>query len=417
MLKVITRYAPSPTGIPHVGNIRTALFNYLFAKNQNGKFILRIEDTDQKRSTLSHIDKIKDSLKLLGIKWEQDYQQSKRLDIYQMHLGILKKKGLVYEDEGAWRFKINTHQDQNIHWQDIVHGNVSFPVNIQEDFIIIKSDGFPTYHFASVVDDHLMQITHVLRGDEWISSTPKHLMLYSAFSWQHPLFCHLPAILGADKKKLSKREGAKSVFDYIDSGYLPQALVNFLTFLGWAPKGDKELFSLNELINEFSLERLNKNSPIFNINKLNWFNKKYIQQLKTNELAQKIKKHSKVFKNIDNKKLSMLIDLIRDRMITLNDFDKYASIFVTKGKQTPPTRQKIQNAKDAITSIQNWNLSSITENLNKWILNNNLESADFKNTLRLSVFADNTPPIYDSLAILTKEETINRIDDAFQNTK
>lgn len=422
MSKVIVRYAPSPTGIPHVGNIRTALFNFLFAKSQNGKFILRVEDTDQKRSTLKYITAIKKSLEVLGIKWDKEYLQSKRLDIYHKHLEILKKKGLVYEDEGAWRFKIPDPSEE-ISWNDVIHKKVQFPAKVIEDFVIIKSDSFPTYHFASVVDDHLMQISHVLRGDEWISSTPKHLLLYKAFSWPTPQFCHLPAILGHDKKKLSKREGAKSVFDYIDSGYLPEALVNFLALLGWAPKGDREIFTLDELISEFSLERLNKNSPIFNLEKLNWFNKKYLQKLSKEKLVHKIKSFfspsstSKVQVLKDEQKLAVIADLIRDRLTTLSDFDKYASIFFEKGKEKPPAEEKVKLAREAILSIQDWNASSITERLDQWVLKNNLQSGDFKNTLRLSVFADNTPPIYESLAVLTKNEVEKRIEDALKKAR
>ena len=177
MQKIKTRYAPSPTGIPHVGNIRTALFNFLLARNKKGEFILRIEDTDQKRSTKEHIGNIEESLKLLRIDWDSKYLQSERLNIYQKHLEILKKKDVAYHDEGAWRFRIDSSSEK-ISWNDLAHHKVEFPTHVIEDFVIVKSDGFPTYHFASVVDDHEMEISHVLRGDEWISSTPKHLRYF-----------------------------------------------------------------------------------------------------------------------------------------------------------------------------------------------------------------------------------------------
>lgn len=413
MSQVRVRYAPSPTGIPHIGNIRTALFNYLFAKSQKGIFILRIEDTDQNRLVPGTIEKIKESLELLSLKWDEYYVQSARLDLYKKYLQQLKDKSLAYEEEGAWRFKVA--KGQQLEWNDLVHGPVKFSSDVIEDFIIVKSDGFPTYHFASVVDDHDLAISHVFRGDEWISSTPKHLLLYQSLGWQPPAFLHLPPILGPDKKKLSKREGAKSVMEYLQEGYLPEALINFLAFLGWAPKGDRELFTLDDLCREFSLDRINKNSPIFNLEKLNWFNKKYLQKIEAQELANRLKSFSKNTSKVNSQQLIKIVELVRDRMSTLADFDTYASIFFIKGQQKPPEKTKAKNAKAAIESVQNWTIESITQSLDSWIVKNKLEGADFKNTLRLSVFADNTPPIYQSLAVLTKEEVFKRIDDALKN--
>ena len=416
MSRVVVRYAPSPTGIPHIGNIRTALFNFLLAKNQNGQFILRIEDTDRKRFIPKSIPKIKESLLVLGVKWDgEEIYQSKRLNLYQEHLEILKKKQLTYNKEGAWYFKVE--KSKKISWQDLLHGPINFSSDVIEDFVIVKSDGFPTYHFASVVDDHEMQVSHVMRGDEWISSTPKHLLLYQAFSWNPPKFIHLPPILGPDKKKLSKRQGARSVLEYIEDGYLPEALVNFLALLGWSPKGDRELFILDELIREFSLDRLNKNSPIFNIEKLNWFNKKYLQKYTSDELIKKIRNFSKLAKTVNDQHLVKISRLVCDRLTTLADFDSIASIFFEKGKEKPPQKSKIENARKAIESIITWDEYSIGQVLDEWIASNHFESSDFKNTLRLSVFADNTPPIYQSLAVLSKEEVINRIDDAIKKAK
>jgi len=406
MEKVIVRYAPSPTGIPHIGNIRTALYNFLLAKSQKGKFIVRIEDTDRKRFVQESVKAIEDSLKVLRLNWDEVYRQSERLSIYHRDLELLAEKGLAYEDSGAWRFKVG--KGKKLKWNDLVHGQVEFTSDVIEDFVIVKSDGYPTYHFASVVDDHDLKISHVLRGDEWISSTPKHLLLYQAFGWDHPQFIHVPAILGPDKKKLSKREGARSVLEYIDDGYLPEALVNFLALLGWSPKGDKELFTLDELISEFSTERLNKNSPIFNLEKLNWFNKKYLAKYTPEDLLSQLRKFSKKAKSEEDERLAMIINLIRDRMTTLADFDKYSGIFFEKGKESPPPKEKAIQAKEAVAKIEEWDEKTIEESLEKYIKENNLNPSDFKNTLRLAVFADNTPPIYQSLAVLTKEEVLRR---------
>ena len=351
----------------------------------------------------------------MGLDWDEVYRQSERLAIYQRDLNLLKESGFAYEDEGAWRFRVE--KGKKLKWGDLVHGPVEFTSDVIEDFIIIKSDGYPTYHFASVVDDHDLKISHVLRGDEWISSTPKHLMLYEAFGWEHPSFAHVPPILGQDKKKLSKREGARSVLEYIEDGYLPEALVNFLALLGWSPKGDRELFTLDELIGEFAIERLNKNSPIFNLDKLNWFNRKYLANYHASDLATKIKKFSSKAQSVNDERLAKIIKLIRDRLTTLADFDKYAQVFFQKGEQKPPPLEKVKLAKEAIEKIEKWDEKTIEESLENYIKKNKLDSADFKNTLRLAVFADNTPPIYQSLAVLDKSEVILRIEDAIKKAK
>ena len=412
MKDIRVRYAPSPTGIPHIGNIRTALYNFLFAKNQKGRFILRIEDTDQNRLVPSSIAKIEQSLEALGLKWDEKHQQSQRRHIYAKNLEILESRNVVYQEDGAWKFKVP--KGKKLDWIDLVHERVQFASDVIEDFVIIKSDKFPTYHFASVVDDHEMKISHVIRGDEWISSTPKHLLLYQSFDWEPPAFVHIPPILGPDKKKLSKRQGAKSTLEYIDEGYLPQALVNFLALLGWSPKGDRELFTLEELTREFSLDRLNKNSPIFNSEKLNWFNKKYIQKLTMPDLLKATKTYSQKAQSLTDEKLTKILELERERITTLADFDSVAKVFFEKGHAKPPAKDKIRVARAAIESIENWDQKLIESTLDKWIEENKLQPGDFKNTLRLSVFADNTPPIYQSLAVLSRDEVIKRIDDALK---
>src|SRR3989344_899250 len=230
MTNIRVRIAPSPTGIPHIGTTRTALFNWLFARANNGKFIVRVEDTDRQRLVEGSLEKILEILEFLGLDWNEGpkvggdfgpYIQSERKDLYQKYAKILVEKGMAYEDEGAVRFKVEKGKIWK--WDDQVHGEISFKSDVLEDFVILKSDGFPTYHLAVVVDDNAMKISHVLRGDEWISSTPKHLMLYSKLGWKPPVFGHLPLILGPDKSKLSKRHGAQSVLDYRDEGYLAES--------------------------------------------------------------------------------------------------------------------------------------------------------------------------------------------------
>lgn len=421
MLEPKVRYGPSPTGIPHIGNIRTALFNYLFAKNQGGKFYLRIEDTDQARKVAGAVGKIKESLTLLSIKWDGGIiVQSQRQNIYKKHLEILKDKGLAYQDEGAWRFKIN-HKVPNITWRDVVHGQVTFPTNVLEDFVIIKSDGFPTYHFASVVDDHLMQVSHVIRGDEWISSTPKHILLYEAFTWQHPKFVHLPPILGADHKKLSKRDGAKSIMEYIDEGYLPEALVNFMVLLGWSPKGDREIFSLKELCKDFSLDRINKNSPIFNIEKLDWFNGQWIRKMPDEDLIKRI--HS-TNPTLNQQLISKVLPITKDRLNKVTDFPKIAGFFFKK----PDLKNHIADISipknvflDLVLSlgiIDTWTEENISQCVVKIMEKEKLTKAQVYRSIGIALSGELvTPPIFASMGILGREETLERLSDAAKKLK
>lgn len=424
MKSIRVRYAPSPTGIPHIGNIRTALFNYLFAKNQKGDFILRIEDTDRTRLVPESIDKIKESLELLDLKWDEEEHQSKRLDLYKEHLEILKDKNLVYDDGGAWRFKVE--KGKSLKWDDVVHGKVQFSSDVIEDFIIIKSDGFPTYHFASVVDDHDMRITHAFRGDEWISSTPKHLLLYQAFGWEPPKFVHLPPILGTDHKKLSKRQGAKSAVEYIEEGYLPEAIVNFLAFLGWSPpppealgeggKREREIFSLEELTKIFSLDRINKNSPIFNVEKLNWFNGQWIRKLPQIDLAEKIKK---AFPKYNPQIIEKITPLIRERITNVNDFPKLCDFIFNSPKPITITLSRDLILKIAATFEKlNWNSEEIKKSIEDFSQSQKMDKKDLIVGVRNIVAGTSvTPPLYESLEILGRENTIARLKKASEQKK
>lgn len=421
MSKVRVRYAPSPTGIPHIGNIRTALFNYLFARNQKGTFILRVEDTDQKRLVKGAVEKIKESLSILKLDPDMQYYQSKRLNLYKKHLEILKELDCAYKEDNAWRFKVE--KGKNLKWKDVVHGEISFSSNVIEDFVIIKSDGFPTYHFASVVDDRDMQISHVFRGDEWISSTPKHLLLYQAFGWQPPLFVHIPPILGHNKKKLSKREGAKSVMEYIEEGYLPEALVNFMAFLGWAPKDNREIFSLEELVGEFTIDRINKNSPIFSLEKLNWFNMQWLKKLEPEEFAQQIEK---VFPNqYQAKKTAKIAPLVNSRITTIRDFPKMADPFyktpqLAKNivKAVPLSGPTISNYSKKLESISNWSAENFRITTTQFANENNLETKDLYRTAGVATFGSLvTPPLPESVNILGKDTTVERLNELAKKKK
>ncbi|MDZ4221243.1 MAG: glutamate--tRNA ligase, partial [Patescibacteria group bacterium] len=335
-----TRFAPSPTGEPHVGNIRTALFAWLYARHHKGSFILRVEDTDQARSSEGSLASILESLAWLGIDIDEGvtaadgsekgdkgpYTQSKRLAIYQKHAKELLDKGKAFycfcsrdrlavlkelqqerkepprydgaclslepdetekllADKAPHVVRMKIPQGGETNFDDAIKGRISFK-NASLDYqVLLKADGFPTYHLASVVDDHLMEISHVIRADEWLPSTPKHVLLYQSFGWQQPQFSHVPFILGMDRAKLSKRHGAVSVLEY-KKDYLPEALVNYLVLLGWNPKTEQEILSREELIAQFDLDKINKNNPIFDTTKLNWLNSQYIKQADPGRLAE-----------------------------------------------------------------------------------------------------------------------------------
>lgn len=332
--RVKARFAPSPTGIPHIGNTRTALFNFLFTKANNGEFILRIEDTDQKRIVKGAEDAILEILNWLGIKHDGEVlHQSQRLDIYKKHTKELLHKKLAYEKDGAIWVKVP--EEKIFAWTDLVGiKKISFKGKDIEDFVILKSDGFPTYHLASVIDDHLMEITHVIRGEEWISSTPKHLYLYESFGWEMPSFAHLPVILGPDHSKLSKRHGAESILDYKDKGLLKEALLNFMVLLGWNPGGDKEQMSIDEMISLFKIEHVNSANPIFDIKKLEWLNGVWIRSIKDldKRLLEFYKDDKDILELLKGSKSKFFVDATSSRMRTLADFKSLISEDVSRKK-------------------------------------------------------------------------------------
>jgi glutamyl-tRNA synthetase len=334
---VRVRYAPSPTGMPHVGNIRTALFNWVFARHHGGKFIVRIEDTDRARFVEGSEQAILHSLRWLGLDWDEGpevggphapYYQSQRLEIYQRIAHQLVEEGKAYkcfctpeeleqmraqqraqgaaatmydrrcrkltpaevkarEDAGlpyVIRFKMPL--EGTAEYDDLIHGRTVFQNKLTDDFVMLKSDGFPTYHLANVVDDHLMEVTHVMRGDEWVSSMPRHLNLYRALGWEPPQFAHLPLLLGPDRQKLSKRHGAVEFTDFIRQGYLPEAMFNFLAICGWNPGDDREILSREEIIQLFSIERISDNPFVFDHDKLLWMNGYYLRHLPKERLVE-----------------------------------------------------------------------------------------------------------------------------------
>ena len=357
MEKVRVRFAPSPTGIPHIGNTRTALFNFLFAKKNKGKYILRIEDTDRTRYEENAEKGILEILQWLGLLWDEKYTQSDRLEIYKEHAQLLKKNGFAYEDDGALRFKML--KDGATTWIDAVgQKEISFKNETQEDFIILKSDGYPTYNFANVIDDYLMGITHVIRGEEFISSTPKHVQLYKAFAWNQPIFAHLPIILGKDKRKLSKREGAKSVLEYRADGYLREAILNYMVLVGWTPLGGQEQMSIEKMIELFDLGDVNTANPIFDPQKLEWLNGVWIRSIEDlkNRLIDFYQKDKEVKDILSSDKSDIWITAAKSRMKTLKDFKN----LISTGKQKKYSKEEKQKAEKLLDFLkkelgENWN--------------------------------------------------------------
>ena len=320
------RIAPSPTGFAHVGTAYTALFNYAFARKNKGEFVLRLEDTDTKREVKGAEKAIYTSLSWLGLEWDEGpdkggkygpYKQSERLDIYKKYTKILLDKKIAYEDDGAIRFK---NPGDDVSWNDLVRGEVTFPGGEVTDFVLVKSDGFPTYNFAVVVDDLKMKITHVIRGEEHISNTPRQIAVYKALGEKIPEFAHLPTLRNKDRKKLSKRRDPVDLKNYQEEGYLPEALINFLGLLGWSHSEEKEKFDLDEFVEKFSLERVRKSGPIFDTDKLDWLNGEYIKE--NSDLAKLLSDF--YGDKYDKKTLEKTGPLVKERINKLSEYEGLA---------------------------------------------------------------------------------------------
>jgi glutamyl-tRNA synthetase len=404
------RIAPSPTGFAHVGTAYTALFNYAFARRNKGKFILRIEDTDIKRNVIEAERKIFDGLAWLGIEWDEGpnkggrygpYKQSERLDIYREKAKELIKKGLAYEEEGAIRYK---NLGEDVGWRDLVRGEISFPGSEIGDFVIMKSDGYPTYNFAVVVDDSLMKISHIIRAEEHISNTPRQIALYRALGLKIPEFAHLPLLRNPDRSKISKRKNPVALSWYREQGYLPEALINFLCLLGWSHPEGKEIFSLEEFIKVFDIKRVRKAGPIFNLKKLDWINGEYIRKSQNSKLKTQI--YEFFDKKYPEKEVGKIVPLIKERIKTLKEFQDLAGFFFKKPKVDKGLLGSNYQAhlKAAIEALEKDEpLKDIPEK-------KGFKTGDFFMDLRVAITGSRvTPPINESIRILGKKETLERL--------
>lgn len=434
IMGVRVRIAPSPTGFWHIGNTRTALYNFLFAKKMGGQFIFRLEDTDRERFLEEAVIDITQSIKWLGLEYDEGpdvggpfepYVQSERLKLYQQHAQQLLEKGVAYQEEGAIRFK--TSKDGETHWHDLVGSKeISFDNRTQEDFVILKSDGYPTYNFANVIDDHYMEVTHVIRGAEFISSTPKHLMIYQAFSWQPPQFAHLPLILGTDRSKLSKRHGARPVSEFKKDGYLPEAILNYMALLGWTPPAGKEILSLEEMVKQFDLKDLNVANPVFDISKLDWMNGEYIRKLSDEELTRRL--HDYLVDHPAKEIIAQAVPLIKERIKKLSDYvpltlflhepveyDRKVFERVVKDKSIDLTMILGSIVEKMEQMERPWRAEVFEDTFRQFAKDHDLQPIEVFQLIRVAVSGQLvTPPLFESIKLLGEEETLKRVKEVVQ---
>jgi len=463
-----TRIAPSPTGIAHVGTLDMALFNYAFAKQNGGQFIVRSEDTDRARFVEGAEQVVLDCLKWAGITPDEDvekggpygpYRQSERLDIYKQYVQQLLDEGKAYycfatsaelqemreaqmkasqppRYDGRYRdypleeAKKRIAQGESYvvrmrvpagetTWNDRIRGPVTISHEQIDDQVILKSDGYPTYHLAVVVDDHLMKISHVMRGEEWISSTPKHIILYNMFGWEIPEFAHMPLLRNPDKSKLSKRKNDVSVVSYQEKGYLPEALLNFLMLLGWSHPDKKEIISLEEFVHDFTFDRMQKTGPVFDIEKLNWMNGKYIREVISTDT---LKERLIPFIPADFPVVMMdsILPLIRERLVTLADFESLTHFFyrdvvvdkelLLKKADAPLVQQQLRDCLEVLDKMSDWKFETIEAALRSLQEERDWKKSQFFMMVRVAVTGEKaTPPLFQTMEVLGQQKTLERL--------
>jgi glutamyl-tRNA synthetase len=445
MSKVRTRFAPSPTGFLHIGSLRTALYAYALAKHDKGDFILRIEDTDQKRQVEGATEALQKTLKKFGLVWDELYTQSERLPLYLDAVKKLVAEGHAFycqckpknaKEEGfsselrdpcrdknltSGAIKLRVPEGKIISYFDFVHKKeISWNSDTVYDATLLKSDGFPTYHLAVVVDDLDMKISHILRGHDWLPSTPIHLLVFEYLGGKRPEIGHLTDILSTETgKKLSKRRDSVFVEQFIEQGYLPEALLNFIMLLGWAPKDNRELFTLPEFVEHFDINGFQDANPRFFMDKLDWFNGYYIRQKSDEELLNLLEPF--IPKGADPETVKKVVPLIKDRIKKLSDFDSFAGFFFHKPVVTAPLPYKnIHHLYDAQMVISNildpkaWNLKNLNDKFMEKIEEKGYKTGDFFMDLRLAITGSKfTPPISESILILGRDEAIDRITALF----
>lgn len=426
--KIVTRFAPSPTGFLHVGSARTALFNFLFARKHGGEFILRIEDTDKDRSKKEYEDNILDGLEWLGISYDNTYHQSDRVDVYKKYLQKIIEDGSAYEAEeskdGTGKIIRFKNPNKKVKFNDAVRGDIEFDTTDLGDFVIAKNIDTPLFHLAVVVDDFEMGITNIIRGEDHISNTPRQILLQRAIGATEPQYAHIPLILAPDRSKLSKRHGAVSVMEYKQQGYLPEAVANFLALIGWNPGDDREIFTMEELIKEFSLEKIQKGGAIFNTEKLDWVNKEHIKKLSTDELESVVLKYlPKVSVEMIKKITPIVIERINkwDDIKTLKEKGEWEYFFTLPNidakklfwkdeRDTEKTKERLEKVINILQEIsqEDFTEEKIKESIWDYATEEGRGSVLWPMRYALSG-KDKSPDPFTISEILGKDETLNRI--------
>lgn len=460
----VVRFAPSPTGKLHIGGVRTALFNYLFAKRHDGKFLVRIEDTDKERSKAEYTAQILESLKWLGLDYDEEpIAQSSRGKRYNEVIESLLKSGKVYRcfatnDElqalrdndkiflypGIWRdrkkedidkklkdnvpftIRLRVPEDGVVSFKDEVYGTITTKISELDDFIIARSDGSPTYNLTVVVDDNDMNISHVIRGEDHISNTPKQILIYNALGWDLPIFGHLPMIIGSDGKRLSKRHGAVGTQTFKDMGYLPESLINYLALLGWNPGNNDEVFDINYLINNFSIQNVNKKSAVFDMTKLDWVSSQKILAKKSSELLELINDFDSSWssENRNNDFLVKVIEIIKDRLKTLSDVKDHSYFFkdptgfdedALKKCWKEPTSGIIDQFLSKLKKLDEWNVKTIDDLIRQCVEELSIGMGRLMQPLRLALAGELVgPSMPDFMEILGKEVCSKRLENILE---
>jgi glutamyl-tRNA synthetase len=500
---VRVRYAPSPTGYLHIGGLRTALYNVFFARRHGGVFLLRMEDTDQARLVPGAVDALLRTFATLGITADEGpyltddgivsergaygpYTQSRRLHLYREYAELLITKGQAYRcfcsaetleamrteaqaagrptrydgrcrtlstevqekrmSEGPHVIRMCVPPTGTISWIDQVRGEISFSVTDIEDAVLIKTDGFPTYHLANVIDDHLMEISHVIRGEEWIASTPKHVLLYQAFGWDAPLFGHLPLLLNSDRTKLSKRQGDVAVEDYLRRGYLPEALLNFVALLGWNPTADRELFAMDELGRLFDLSKVNATGAVVNFEKLDWMNRQYFKELSSEDFARRAAPFlvaagilvadganhwttKETGKEYTPAELARVVELERERISALEELPKalhfvfaplvhQAEMLCWKGMSAVDTTARLGAVRRFLAEQADLSVAALEAATKTWIAEQGWGNGEVLWPLRVALSGqEKSPGPFDMIAAFGKEESLRRLEAALQTLR
>ncbi len=476
--RVRVRLAPSPTGPPHVGTAYVGLFDYAFARHSGGDFVLRIEDTDRERSSRQSEQAIIEALRWVGLQWDEGpdvggpygpYRQSERVELYREHAERLLECGAAYRcfctaerlervrkarrgegesagydrlcralDEGEVREKLaagaphvvrmKAPLEGETRFEDLIRGEVTIANEQVDDQVLIKSDGFPTYHLACVVDDRLMKITHVIRAEEWISSTPKHVLLYEAFGWEPPVFVHMPLLRNPDRSKISKRKNPTSLLWYREQGYLPAALRNFLALMGWSiPGEERELFGTEEMVAGFSWDRVKTSGPVFDVQKLEWLNGEYIRALSTEELLERILSEPYT-RHVDEPaaRLLAVTALVQERMKRLAEFDELTGFFFEREPYDPAeliprkqeaafAREALSTAREALAGVGQWTAEALEEAMQSLCEERGWKRGALYMPVRVAVTCRRvSTPLFETMEVLGRRECLERLDAAVQ---